>query len=97
MSSNPSAFTSGRPPSRARTTLAIFFAIATSGVARLMLNAIRTGRAPIATAPAVGWTAVAPKSGRRDGSVAIVSRIPSNCPFRTYARSARSATRALAA
>ena len=95
--SNPSALTSARPPSRARTERAIFFAIATSLVARYALNAISTGRAPTATIPPVGWTAGSPTSGARAGSVPIGSRIPSNPPFRTTARSDRSGLRAASA
>ena len=75
---------------------AMALAIDKSFVRRLILNAIRNGRAPTATAPAVSCIFGSPTSGARSGLVLISSRNHSKPLLRTFSsrmRSGRSAAR----
>jgi len=68
------ALTQGNPPEEKRMVLAILFAMATSGVLRLMLQAMRNLRAPTTVAPALGCTRASPTSGARSGFVYLLAQ-----------------------
>ncbi len=81
----PAALTYRKPPLLWRMAAAIFLAMSSRSVFRLMLYAMSAMRAPTTEAPAEGWGAAGPKSGVHP-AVTILAPSPSNSPRRMSSR-----------